>query len=264
MTKIALIGYGAMAGYVFDHLQSTDHEVTHAVIRPGREAAATARFGHEIDLVERFEAIDARPALVVDCAGHAGLTQHAPAFLRVGIPVITASIGALADDGTRNALEMAARAGHTQLHLATGAIGALDALCAARVGGLSHVRYSGRKPPQSWLGSPAEEVADLETLTQPVTHFDGSARQAATLYPKNANVAAAVALAGLGFDDTQATLIADPGATGNTHLIEAEGSFGSFRFEITGNSLPDTPRTSALAAMSMVAAVLSRDAAIRF
>ena len=39
------------------------------------------------------------------------------------------------------------------------------------------------------------------------------------------------------------------------HEVEAEGAFGRFRFEITGASLPDNPRSSALAAMSVLAEI---------
>ena len=72
-------------------------------------------------------------------------------------------------------------------------------------------------------------------------------------YPKNANVAAAVALAGVGFDDTRVLLIADPELDENIHELRAAGDFGRFTFEIRGNALPDNPRSSALAAMSVVA-----------
>jgi aspartate dehydrogenase len=72
------------------------------------------------------------------------------------------------------------------------------------------------------------------------------------LYPKNANVAAAIALAGIGFEKTRVKLIADPTITKNSHEIRAEGDFGNMLFSIQGNTLPGNPHTSALAAMSVV------------
>ena len=94
---------------------------------------------------------------------------------------------------------------------------------------------------------------DLDNLMAGAeTHFDGTARDAATDYPKNANVAAAVALAGIGFDKTQVKLIADPEISENIHEVHASGDFGRFSFEIRGQSLPDNPKSSALAAMSVI------------
>lgn len=246
--KLAIIGAGAISGYVQDQAKARGLEVCALLLREGSAGDLPADTG-----------------LVVDCAGHAGLRAHGAAILESGIDLVTLSIGALADEDLANALETAARAGNSRLHLASGAIGALDALRAARVGGLDRVLYRGRKPAAGWRGSPAEEQIDLSRpLIAPVTHFRGTARAAALAYPKNANVAAAVALAGMGFDDTTVELVADPDAQGNSHEIEAKGAFGSLSFSLTGNSLPDNPRSSALAAMSVVASILQLDHPVRF
>lgn len=257
--KIALIGHGAIAAYVAANLPANT-QLTGAICRPGREAAARKA----LSAVPALSVADLpeRPDLLVDCAGHAGLRAHGPAALTAGIEVLSVSVGALADAGFCAELEAAARAGGTRLCLASGAIGALDALSAAAMGQGLKVTYTGRKPPQGWRGSRAEEVLDLDTLTAPMTHFTGTAREAAQAYPKNANVAAAVALAGAGLDATWAELIADPGVTANIHEVAAEGSFGRFRFQIEGLPLPGNPRSSALTALSLLATLRQRQAAI--
>lgn len=262
MLRVGLIGHGAIAQYVARGLSGPGATLSLIIVRPGRAAAAQAALG---DVICRDSTGDDLPDIMVDCAGHAGLAQHGPAILRAGVPLITVSLGALADAALQAGLAEAARQGKTSLILSSGAIGGLDALRAARMGRLDRVTYEGRKPPQGWAGSRAEKVMDLSVpLDAAAVHFDGDARQAALLYPKNANVAAAVALAGLGFEGTQVRLIADPAAQGNTHRITAHGDFGEMRLTITGQTLPGNPRTSALAAMSVLSALADHRAAIRF
>ncbi|WCR12071.1 aspartate dehydrogenase [Paracoccus stylophorae] len=257
--KIGLIGHGAIAGYVSAQLGSRG-------IRPAVFLMRTRRAldGQDADAMQVTEARDLPEGLdlMVDCAGHAGLAAHGPAILAAGIDLVSVSLGALADRDLHDRLEDAAQQGGARLHLASGAIGALDCLQAARIGGLDEVTYIGRKPPAGWKGSPAETALDLDGLTKAAEHFAGDARRAATEYPKNANVAAAVALAGTGFDATQVRLIADPGISANIHEIHASGAFGRFSFRIEGTPLPDSPRSSALAAMSVVAAIERQRATI--
>ncbi|MEM9576901.1 MAG: aspartate dehydrogenase [Pseudomonadota bacterium] len=243
--KVGLIGKGAIARYVADALAARGHELSAVLVRPDR----TARSLH----VSTVEALPDDLDLMIECAGHEALRTYGPQILARGLSLITVSIGALANAGTEAALHDAARAGAAKLHLASGAIGALDCLAAARVGTLTAVTYTGRKPPLGWKGSPADTRFDLEDLTRGAhVHFEGSAREAAMAYPKNANVAAAVALAGLGFDDTKVRLIADAEVSQNVHEVTAEGDFGQLQFQISGNALPENPRSSALAAMSVL------------
>lgn len=253
--RIGIIGKGAIGSYVRSALCERGHEIGALLLRPeslrDREAKVSG-----IPLVASAEELPADLDHMIDCAGHMALQAHGPGILRRGIDLTTVSIGGLADEALYHALAGAAAEGNTKLYLVSGAVGALDALLAARVGELQSVTYSGRKPPQGWKGSPAEAKLDLDNLMDgSKVHFEGTAREAATQYPKNANVAAAVALAGIGFDATRVQLIADPGISENIHEIQASGDFGSFTFEIRGHALPDNPRSSALAAMSVISSV---------
>lgn len=196
-----------------------------------------------------------RPGLLIECAGHGAVREHVPGALRAGIDVMLTSVGALADAGLRAQLGADARAGASRLITVSGAMGGLDALNAARGAGLHSVRYIGRKPPLAWSGTPAADAFDLAALTQPTVIFTGSAAEAALAYPKNANVTAAVALAGMGFEQTQVQLVADPGVTQNCHALEVHGAFGEFQIRLANAPLPDNPKTSWLAALSLEAEI---------
>jgi len=260
MMNIALIGCGAIGAALLDLVQDNADLKVAAVVTSahGTDAAraVTARLAPQARVVTvvPHEGID----LLVETAGHAAIEQHVLPALERGVPAIVASVGALSAPGLLEKLEAAARAARTQVQLIAGAIGAIDALAAARLGGLDNVRYTGRKPPLAWAGTPAETGRDLATLTTQTVIFEGSAREAARLYPKNANVAATVALAGLGLDDTAVRLIADPATHENVHQIEVAGTFG--RFELTLHNLPlaTNPKTSALTVYSAVRALLGR------
>lgn len=248
--KIGLIGNGAIANYVRGALDLRVHTIDAILVRPQRVPENPAlHVGSVQDLPDDLD-------LVIDCAGHMALATHGPAVLQRGFDLVTVSLGALANADTYESLEAAAIQGGAKLHLASGAIGALDCLQAARVGQLDQVMYVGRKPPAGWRGSPAADKIDLNAMTSGAQiHFEGTAREAALAYPKNANVAAAVALASVGFDATQVQLIADADVTSNIHEVTANGDFGSFTFQIAGKSLPDNPRSSALAAMSVLSKI---------
>ena len=250
--KIGIIGEGAIGKYVRARIIERGHMLRAVLLRPERlqdrakEEPGTHCVASVADLPDDIDHM-------IDCAGHTALKSFGPDILRGGTDLTTVSIGALADPDLYQSLEQAAIEGQVKLHLASGAIGALDCLRAARIGNLQSVTYVGRKPPQSWKGSAAESRLDLDNLKAGAEiHFAGSARDAAREYPRNANVAAAVALAGIGFDKTEVKLIADPDISENIHEIQATGDFGRFSFEIRGRSLPDNPRSSALAAMSVV------------
>ena len=251
--SIALIGHGAIARHVARELAGdADLAIDWVLARPGREPAAARAIGGTVRAIASVAALTGRPDVAVECAGHGALRAHGAEILGRGMPLAVVSVGAFSDDSLARDLRQAAISGATRIDILSGAIGAVDALGAAREGGLDRVAYTGRKPPAGWRGTPAEQACDLATLTGPVAFFRGTAREAARLYPKNANVAATLALAGLGLDGTEVGLVADPTVHRNTHNVEAEGAFGRLELTIEGKPLPDNPRSSALTAMSVV------------
>jgi aspartate dehydrogenase len=182
--------------------------------------------------------------------------------LEAGSDLVVVSAGALADRALYEKLAAAAEKGKAKLLIVAGAVGGIDALAAARHGGLARVRYTSRKPPKAWKSTPAEKIADLAKLSAETVLYTGRADEAARAYPQNANVCATIALAGAGWDKTEVTLVADPAAEGNIHQIEAEGAFGRMTVEMRGKPLPDNPKTSSLAALSVLRAIRNRASAV--
>ena len=255
--RFALIGCGAIGTALLELVQA-DRGLAAAAIVVRAEGAARAQALAQ-RLAPQAEVVQAVPAdgidLVVEAAGHTAIEQHVLPALHRGVPAIVASVGALSAPGLPEQLEAAARDGNTQVQLIAGAIGAIDALAAARIGGLETVRYTGRKPPLAWKGTPAEEGRDLNALATETVIFEGSAREAARLYPKNANVAATVSLAGLGMDRTTVRLIADPSVNENVHQVEVAGAFGRFELTMRNQPLAANPKTSAQTVYSAVRAL---------
>ena len=88
-----------------------------------------------------------------------------------------------------------------------------------------------------------------------MTLFSGTAREAAAAYPQNLNVAAALALAGPGFEAVEVAVICDPQANGNGHAVAAQSEFGTMRIEIVNKPSPTNPKTSWIVGQSLLAAI---------
>ncbi len=260
MLEFALIGHGAIARYVLKNLRRDEPaRCTAMVVRRPRVAEVQKGVGAAVIVVGSVAELGFHvPPLVVEAAGHGGLAEHGAAVLEAGSDLIVISVGALADRALHSRLAAAAEKGKAKMLILPGAIGGVDALAAARHGGLARVRYTSRKPPRAWKGTPAEKVADLAKLKTEKILYSGHADEAARTYPQNANACATVALAGAGWDKTEVTLIADPAAEDNIHRIEAEGAFGRMSVEMRGKPLPDNPKTSSLAALSVLRAIRNR------
>lgn len=247
--KLALIGAGAIGQAVVRALPGAEFGVL------TRTACALPANAHALaspDAVRRFE-----PDLIVEAAGQDAASRLVPGFLEDGFSVLLASVGALADPETEARMR-SAPTGSAQLLIPAGAIGGIDLVAALGKPDIEEVAYIGSKPPVAWAKSPAAEGRDLSALDGPEVLYEGTAREAALRFPKNANVAATLALAGAGFDQTRARLVADPAARGNSHAYSVKARGAEISFRVTALPDPGNPGTSATTALSLVRAIRNR------
>jgi aspartate dehydrogenase len=263
LRHLGIVGYGnigrALAALLAERLERPLARAT-LLVRPAQRQRAEAPWlAREVVVVDETAAFLAtRPELVIECAGHAAVRAVALPALAAGIETVVASVGALADAALHAALVAAARAGGVRLVLPAGAIGGIDLLSAVRTAGIETVTYRGRKPPAAWRGTPAELALDLGAVREPVVFFVGDARAAARDYPRNANVAATLALAGAGFEATRVELVADPTVRGNVHEVEVRAAAARFALRVDGVPSPANAKTSLATVHSLAREVLNR------
>ena len=259
---LGLIGYGSIAQSLIPLLPIAQVTRVTVLVRDtppmrSRETQGSLTDGPEVNFITSLDAmISVQPDVIVECASHGAVIQHAPDVVRAGIDLILALVGTLADSDLHKIIKDAAQTGPAELIIPTGAIGGLDLLKVLSATQDVQVTYQGIKPPAAWKGSPAETCVDLERLTARTVFFAGTGREAALTFPKNANVVAALALAGAGFDEMQVELIADPAATSNIHAYQVTSRLCSYKIEIENTANPNNARTSMTTVLSILEEVL--------
>ena len=218
MKKIAFLGGGkvgqAMAAHVlenksaeiafiYDPFQKEDTLLGAPVIRELSEAC--------------FEGLD----LVVECATADVVKANAALVLKHASFLPFSMTAFREDEVLEGAKKAAAESGHT-LYLPHGAILGLDGVFDGRTI-IDEVSIETIKNPKS-LGRDDKEYTVV---------FDGTAREATGLYPRNVNVHAALSLAGIGFDRTHSRIISDPSVNTNEHVIRVKGEGIDWTIHVT-------------------------------
>jgi aspartate dehydrogenase len=256
--RVAIAGFGAIGRVVAEQLDGK--------LQGGIEGLALAAVAaRDIARAERAMAGFARPVpvlpvarlgedadIVIECAPAALLRDIAEPALAAGRTLVVLSSGALLDNF--DLVELARRQGGRIL-VPTGALLGLDAVQAAAEGVISRVHMITRKPPTGLDGAPhlARHGIAVAGIDRPLRVFSGTAREAARGFPANVNVAAALALAGIGPDRTTIEIWADPGVTRNIHSIEVEADSARFTLHIENVPSLANPKTGMLTALSVIA-----------
>lgn len=190
--------------------------------------------------------------VIVECAPAAVFPELARATIEQGRCLMPLSVGALL-----NHPELVERAKQTgaKIIVPTGALIGLDTVRAMAIGTIHRVTLQTRKPPNGLAGAPhlIENEIDIANLSEPLCVLRGTAREAARGFPANVNVAAALALAGVGPDKTEVEVWADPTIDRNIQAVTIVSDSGEAT--MTMNNIPsdENPRTGRIVANSVIA-----------
>ena len=203
---------------------------------------------------------------VLEAASQAALRTIAPQVLDRGVDLVALSAGATLDAGFLSSLLTAAQASGARIWVPSGAIGALDVVRAARVGEVKSITLTTTKPPVALADAPwvVDQGIDLSSIDSRQMIFSGGPADAVRGFPQNVNVAALLTLAADDPDRLRVTVVADPDAPGNVHEVEALGSFGTMRLRLENRPSETNPKTSALAAQSVIALLRQLGSPLRF
>jgi aspartate dehydrogenase len=252
--KVGIVGCGNIAADLCIALQKGTipaEIVALTDVVPERAKVLLRSFHLDADIVDLDENA-ARVDFLIECAVGDAVKDVLEAAVRHQTDCLIMSVGGLMFNP--DAYRQAAKSG-IQVRLPSGAVCGLDGIRAAMETGLHRVVLTTRKPPKGLAGAPylVQKGINLDDLDEPKLVFSGSARDAVKNFPQNVNVAAAISFAGIGPDQTEVRIIADPEATQNIHEVVAEGAFGKLTTTTENMPSPRNPKSSYMASLSAIA-----------
>jgi aspartate dehydrogenase len=261
-TRVSIAGLGAVGRELVRRLGAGIPGLTLSAVSAADHHKARrtlADLGVEVPVLA-LEELEPVSDLVVECVPAQFVVPLTESVLRAGKEIVVLSAGVLL--GHWELVELAERHGG-RIIVPTGALVGLDAVGAAAEDEVQSVKLTSRKPPRGLAGAPHLDRADVEaeSITEPTLVFSGSAREAAEGFPANLNVAAALAMAGVGPERTRVEVWIDPTVTRNTHHIEVKAAAADLSLVIE-NVPSENPRTGRITALSVIRLLRKRGAAL--
>ena len=257
LKRIALLGCGSMGTQIALAIDSgkIPASLTHVYdIDITRSKKLVSQLKTTPQIVENSHLLSSQPIdLVVEAASQDAVRDVSLSVLQNRKDLMIMSVGALLDESIFEIISDACIDFGKTVYLPSGAIAGLDGLKSVR-DQITQVSLTTTKHPRSLKGANFFETSeiDLDSISEPTIIFEGTAKQAVSLFPANINVAALLSLSTIGSQNTKVVIIADPNTDKNTHSIVAQGSFGKMSFEIQNVPDPVNPKTSKLATLSAI------------
>lgn len=261
-TTVAIAGLGAIGFAVAEALDRDPGDLQLVAVCARDHDAARAKLAGFRRPPAVVATCDIDADIVVEAAASSGFAAIAEPAIEHGHTLVVSTVGALL---ARPDLVDRAEVTGARIVVATGAILGLDAVRAAALSGVDRVTLETRKHPSSLVGAPylLDHGIDVMAITSPTKLFHGNAAAAAIGFPANANVAAALALAGVGADRTEVEIWADPGAIRNTHTIRVESDAARLTMTVETTPSVTNPRTGRLAPLSVLACLRGLTATLK-
>jgi len=258
MLKIGIIGCGAIGGAIANEIDKNFEETQLTACWDVKEenmnrlSNGLKNKPAYLKPVEMVQAVD----FVVEAGGALAVAEILPLIVEHNKKLLVISVGGLV--GQESFLQKI-EAGRGELFIPSGALAGLDAIKALPKSEIESVTLTTTKPPRGIAGAPFfnENPIDLENLTEKTVIFEGTAGEAVSQFPKNINVAVALSLAGVGIKKTRVRILVDPNSEKNSHEICVKGTFGQITTRTENTPFPQNPKTSFLAALSVIASVKS-------
>ena len=257
MKKVGLLGCGAIGTQIALAIDSgkIQAKITH-VFDNSKEASSKLieKLSNKPEIVENSHLLSSNPIdIVVEAASQDAVKDAALSVLQNKKDLMIMSVGALLDESVYEILSEACKDFKKTIYLPSGAIAGLDGIKSVQ-NELDSLSITTTKHPRSLRGAKFFETSgiNLDTLNSETMIFQGTAKEAVSLFPANINVAALLSLTGIGSEKTRVKIVADPKTDKNTHHIEASGTFGKMTFTIENYPDPNNPKTSRLAILSAI------------
>jgi aspartate dehydrogenase len=233
--KVGIIGCGAIGKLISEAVERKLVVCDELILYDRDEKKAEqlkSSLGFPVTVVASFEEmLRLKPKVIVEAASQQAAREYVERIAAEGIDLIVMSTGALLGLNVQS----------SKVHVPSGAIGGLDALSSAALAGIDEVVLTSRKNPRA---------LDLNNKEAKIV-YEGTAEEAARLYPREMNVAATLALT-VKPAKVRVQVVSDPAVQRNTHEFRVKWRFGKMFLRFANDPHPENPRTSALAAWSAI------------
>jgi aspartate dehydrogenase len=253
--KIGIIGCGTIVSVIVDAIRRGEVKAELVALmdifpEKCRKLLESSTLKKSVLICKNIEEfLEVKPQLAIEAASQQAVKDYVPKILTAGIDVVVLSVGALLDEELYEEVMKAAKKGKAKMYVPTGAIAGIDAVKALRPSNIERIVLRSYKNVKAFDKEVLKRLG-FEGIKEKTRIFEGDGRTAVKLFPANVNVVATLALASGKIPWVE--VYADPLLDKNVHEIEIEGRASKMRIRVENAQHPINPRTSYLAALSVV------------